>query len=95
MTGKERMRKTLRFEEPDYPPHFEIMFELEHEAFGLQFPDRRLWEGCSAAEKEQMIDTCMEVYVRIVDRYQWDALAVYWPWSDPDGVVGANGQALA
>ncbi len=45
MTGKERMLKTLRFEEPDRPPHFEIMFELEKEAFGLQFPDRRRWEG--------------------------------------------------
>jgi len=90
MTGKERMLKTLRFEEPDRPPHFEIMFELEREAFGLQFPDRRLWEGCSAADKERMIDTCMEVYVRIVERYQWDALAVYWPWSDPDGVVAAK-----
>lgn len=62
MTGKERMLKTLRFEEPDRPPHFEVMFELEQEAFGLQFPDRRLWEGCSAAEKERMIDACMEVY---------------------------------
>ena len=90
MTGKERMLKTLRFEEPDRPPHFEIMFELENEAFGLQFPDRRLWEGCAAAEKERMIDICMEIYVRIVDRYQWDALAVYWPWSDPDGVVAAK-----
>ncbi len=32
MTGKERVLKTLRFEEPDQPPHFEIMFELEKEA---------------------------------------------------------------
>ena len=90
MTGKERMLKTLRFEEPDRPPHFEVMFELEQEAFGLQFPDRRLWEGCSAAEKERMIDACMEVYARIVEHYQWDALAVYWPWSDPAGVVAAK-----
>ena len=90
MTGKERMLKTLRFEEPDRPPHFETMFELEKEAFGLQFPDRRLWEGCAAAEKRRMIDVCMEIYVRIVERYQWDALAVYWPWSDPDGVAAAK-----
>ena len=90
MTGKERMLKTLRFEEPDYPPHFEIMFELEQEAFGLQFPDRRLWEGCSAGEKADMIALCMDIYVRIVEQYGWDALAVYWPWSDPDGVVAAK-----
>ncbi len=90
MTGKERMLKTLRFEEPDRPPHFEVMFELEREAFGLQFPDRRLWEGRTAAEKARMIDECMEVYVRIVEHYEWDALAVFWPWSDADGVAAAK-----
>jgi len=90
MTGKERMLKTLRFEEPDRPPHFEVMFELEREAFGLQFPDRRLWERCTPPEKERMIHDCMEIYVRIVERYEWDALAVYWPWSDPEGVVAAK-----
>ena len=26
MTGKQRMLKTLAFEEPDRPPHFEVMF---------------------------------------------------------------------
>lgn len=90
MTGKDRMLKALSFREPDRPPHFEVMFELEHEAFGLRFPDRNAWQGCTAAEKERMIDTCMEVYVRIVEQYQWDALAVFWPWSDPDGVVAAK-----
>ena len=90
MTGKERMLKTLRFEEPDRPPHFEIMFELEKEAFGLEFPDRRAWGGCSAADKDRMIGQCMEIYQKIVERYRWDALAVFWPWSDPDGVVAAR-----
>jgi len=41
MTGKERMLTTLRFVQPDRPPHFEAMFELEKEALGLQFPDQR------------------------------------------------------
>ena len=90
MTGKERILKALRFEEPDRPPHFEVMFELEKEAFGLQFPDRTAWNGCSRAGKDRMIGQCMEVYERIVDRYQWDALAVFWPWSDPDGVIAAK-----
>ena len=90
MTGKERMLKTLRFEEPDRPPHFEVMFELEEQAFGLKFPDRRLWDTCTPVEKERMIDQCMAIYVRIVERYAWDALLVFWPWSDPDGVVAAK-----
>lgn len=38
MTGCERMLKTLRFEEPDRPPHFEIWFQLAREAFGVEHP---------------------------------------------------------
>lgn len=90
MTGRERMLKTLRFEEPDRPPHFEVMFELEKEAFGLEFPDRNLWATCSPCEKSAMIAQCMKVYEKIVERYKWDALAVFWPWSDPDGVIAAR-----
>lgn len=84
------MLMTLRFEEPDRPPHFETMFELEQEAFGLKFPERTLWDTCTPDEKERMIDDCMNIYVHIVERYAWDALAVYWPWSDPDGVAAAK-----
>ena len=90
MTGRERMLKTLRFEEPDRPPHFEVMFELEREAFGLAFPDRHAWAGCSRTEKERMIGQCMAIYEKIVERYRWDALAVFWPWSDPAGVRAAK-----
>lgn len=90
MTGRDRMLTTLRFEEPDRPPHFEIMYELEWEAFGLRFPDRKLWADCTPREKERMVGTCMEVYARIIERYDWDALLVFWPWSDPDGIVAAR-----
>jgi len=90
MTGKERMLKALAFEQSDRPPHFEIMFELEYEAFGIRFPGRELWANCTAVEKERMTDQCMAIYEKIVERYEWDALAVFWPWSDPDGVVAAK-----
>jgi len=90
MTGKERILTTLRFEQPDHPPHFEVMFELEKEAFGLSFPERAAWDSCSASEKERMIGSCVEIYARIVERYKWDGLAVYWPWSDPEGVAAVK-----
>jgi uroporphyrinogen decarboxylase len=83
------MVKALRFEQPDRPPHFEAMFELEGEAFGLRFPDRNSWAGMTAEQKEAAIDCCMEIYARIIERFHWDALAVYWPWGDPDGVAAA------
>jgi uroporphyrinogen decarboxylase len=89
MTGRERMARTLRFEEPDRPPHFENMFELEREAFGLSFPPRESWQGMPPSQKGAAIDQCMEVYGRIIERYSWDALMVFWPWGDPDGVQAA------
>ena len=90
MTGKERFFRTMQFQQPDRPPHFETMFELEYEAFGLQFPDRNSWRGMSATEKDAAIGVCMDIYEKIVERFRWDALAVYWPWSDPDGVRAAK-----
>ena len=90
MTGKQRMLQTLRFEQPDHPPHFEVMFELEHEAFGLRFPDRNSWGSLTRAAKDAQVGQCMAIYERIVARYRWDALAVFWPWSDADGVVAAR-----
>lgn len=90
MTGKQRMLKAIRFEQPDRPPHFEVMFELEHEAFGLRFPPRETWGCCTPREKQRMIGVCVDIYQRIVERFGWDALAVFWPWSDPDGVAAAR-----
>jgi uroporphyrinogen decarboxylase len=90
MTGKQRFLQAMRFEQPDRPPHFESMFELEHEAFGMRFPDRNSWAGMSASEKDSAVGLCMGLYERIVERFKWDALAVYWPWSDPDGISAAK-----
>lgn len=90
MTGRQRLLQTLAFTEPDYPPHFEVMFELEYEAFGLRFPDRHSWAGISRAEKDAKVAHCMAIYERIVERYHWDGLAVFWPWSDADGVRAAR-----
>jgi len=89
MNGRERMLKSLRFEQPDRPPHFEAMFELEQEAFGLRFPDRNSWAKMTAGEKAAAVGCCMEIYACIIERYRWDSLAVYWPWGDADGVAAA------
>jgi uroporphyrinogen decarboxylase len=90
MNGKQRMQMALRFEQPDRPPHFELMFEVEKEAFGMQFPDRTIWSSLSGAAKTKAVDDCMKIYDRIIHTYQWDALCVYWPWGDPDGIRAAR-----
>jgi hypothetical protein len=38
MTGKERFLHALQFEEPDRPPHFERMVDLEHASPGGALP---------------------------------------------------------
>ena len=48
------------------------MFELEQEAFGLRFPGRKAWEGCSAPVKERMIGQC----ISDVDQ-QWEDPGAY------------------
>lgn len=89
MTSRERMAAALSYRQTDRPPHFEVMFELEREAFGLSFPHRDSWSGMSGAEKNRAIGSCVEIYSRIIEEYGWDALMVYWPWSDPEGVKAA------
>jgi len=84
------MLKALRFEEPDRPPHFETMFQLEADAFGLRFPPIDSWQGMSGGQRDLAVGLCMDIYARIIDRYAWDALGVYFPWSAPDGVAAAR-----
>ena len=89
-SGRERMLAALDHRPTDRPPHFESMFELEHEAFGLRFPDRHSWAGMDAQAKGRAIGQCIEIYARVIETFRWDALCVYWPWSDPDGVRAAK-----
>ncbi len=90
MTGKERMRKTFRFEPTDRPPHFESMFELCPEAFGRATPHPRNWPAEAPAEQERLLAEWLETYQMIVKTYQWDALAVWAPWGDPRGVAASK-----
>lgn len=90
MNGRERTITALEGREPDRPPHFEAMFEIEQEAFGLRFPDPHAWANCTIHEKARMTADCMRIYEKILERFQWDALAVYYPWADPDGVREAR-----
>ncbi|MFP4443996.1 MAG: uroporphyrinogen decarboxylase family protein [Spirochaetia bacterium] len=86
MTGRERIIKTLKFEPVDRIPHFESMFQLEYEAFGLRFPDIEDWDNLKGKSRKDAIKHCMNIYEAIFRRFEWDALAVYFPWSDPEGV---------
>lgn len=82
------MLKTLRFEEPDRSPHFEMVFELANGALGVEHPK---YDGTVAgAEKERRLEQTMDIYQRVVQRYGWDALMVMNPPQDADGVAEAK-----
>ena len=100
MNSRQRMLSALRFEEPDRPPHWELVFQLEQEAFGLtQLPGAPESTPSESADfgmemptkdKDALLDRCIEVYARIIDRFQWDALGVWAPWGDADGIAAVR-----
>ena len=90
MTGRERIETTLRFEQPDRPPHFEIQFSLAREAFGINFPPGDEIKEAVGARKDQLLGQCMDVYEKVVDRFGWDAILVLPPPQDPDGIAAAQ-----
>jgi uroporphyrinogen decarboxylase len=88
MTGRERMLRTLRFEEPDRPPHFEMWFQLTREAFGVEHP--KYDASVTGAEKERLLEQGMDVYERVVRKFGWDALMVLEPPQDADVIAAAK-----
>jgi uroporphyrinogen decarboxylase len=84
------MQRALTWQPVDRPPHFEHMFELEYEAFGVSFPPRESWQELTGAARQRQISECMDIYALIIEQFHWDALSVYWPWSDPQAVAVAR-----
>ena len=79
MTSRQRIAKTLAFEEPDRPPHFEQMFELHEEAFGLVMPSEDEIRNSRGIEREKLFARCAEIYKRTVNEFGWDAVLVWRP----------------
>lgn len=74
--------KTIRFEQPDRPPHFEQIFDLYDEAFGMSMPTEKQMLQAAGAEREKLFGRCADVYAKIIETYRWDALLVWNPVMD-------------
>ena len=79
MTSRERIAATLAFKEGDRPPHFEQMFELHEEAFGLVMPSNEEIIKARGIEREKLFARCAEIYKRTVEEFKWDAVLVWCP----------------
>jgi len=65
MTGKEKLRMILEGQIPDSPPHWELVFQIEKEMFGM---DR------GAIPEADRASFQLDVYHRLVDEFGWAAV---------------------
>lgn len=74
MTNKARLEAVLRGDAPDAPPHFELVFQLPKEAFGIEMMDPQTWQNATDAERARDADLYVEMCERLVDEYGWAAV---------------------
>lgn len=65
MTGKEKLECVLRGEIPESPPHWELVFQIEKEMFGIDL---------EAAPEADRASLQLDVYHRLVDEFGWAAI---------------------
>lgn len=75
MTGKENLQLILKGLIPEHPPHFELVFQLEKEAFGM---DREAVRQKNSGS-EQALSACLEAFdidlnLNLIDRFGWAAV---------------------
>ena len=83
MNHRERFHTAITLGEPDRPPHFEEIFDLNAEAFGCEFPDGHTIDKATGKDGDLMLHDCVEVYALIEERFDWDAVCMWHPWGGP------------
>ena len=73
-TPGEDLRAVLAGEIPGKVPHFELVFDLPEEAFGLSWPKQEEVEAATSAERERLLERYLLILEKIVERYRWAAL---------------------
>ena len=79
MKHAERLYNAIEFKPVDRPPHFELMFELCEEAFGIPGPTGMEYQLKDSKELEKVFRQCGEIYAKTVEKYQWDAVTLWCP----------------
>ena len=74
MTNKARLEAVLRGEAPNVPPHFELVFQLPKEAFGIEMMDPQDWQNATDAERARDAELYIDMCERLVDEYGWSAV---------------------
>lgn len=74
MNGRERLQAVFNNRIPDKVPHFELVFQIPEEAFGLSWPTKEEMDKASFAEREIYLNRYFELCEKIIDRYDWAAI---------------------
>jgi uroporphyrinogen decarboxylase len=74
MTLRERLATVLNGGIPDKVPHFELVFQLEKEAFGKTWPGPEQFNKASEKEREYLLEEHFDMWERIIERYNWSAI---------------------
>lgn len=75
MTPKERMQMILDGGAPDVPPHWELVYQIEDEVFGIERPGPIDRDGqADRVEEDRQIKLNIELMSRMVETYEWAAV---------------------
>ena len=86
LTNKARLEAVLAGKPIDVPPHFELVFQLEQEAFGIDLLNWQALQSAGPAERERNLANIVEMSTRLVDEYGW--AAVQGPTAQLKAAVG-------
>jgi len=80
MTNKQRMEIVLRGGVPDVPPHWELVFQIEKEMFGMDAEAvGRAPYPSEAGKRDAMQKHYIEIQHRLIDECGWAACTGYSP----------------
>ena len=74
-SNKSLLEALLKGKPIGMPPHFELVFQLPEEAFGIRPMSWDEWQKASPAEQEREVAKGREISARLVDEYGWAAVA--------------------
>ena len=83
MTGKEKLECVLNGGIPDTPPHWELVFQIEKEMFGIDL---------AAAPEADRASLQLDVYHRLVDEFGWAAIRGGYDLAEIERTKNALGQ---
>ena len=76
---------------PDKVPHFELVFQIPEEAFGLSWPTDDEFFAAPPSRREAVRERWFEINERIIETYHWSAIAA--PADAFDGSVSMIAEA--